>query len=162
MKVEKRGGFSDKVSCLAGFFGGFLARVKCLWSEGAKLLAHGSESFGKIFDRFAVNFQRVGVNCNSFWSHFQKGSLEKNKKESEKKKAQNRTLKFEKHAKTMKNFFWNFFARALAQTFLRVVKLISFLRFFLCRNSFQSNFLSRRRDSKIVWKYKTQMPSHTL
>ena len=50
--------------------------MKCLWSEGAKLLAHGSESFGKIFDRFAVNFQRVGVNCNSFWSHFQKGSLE--------------------------------------------------------------------------------------
>ena len=76
MKVEKRGGFSDKVSCLAGFFGGFLAHVKCLWSEGAKLLAHGSESFGKIFDRFAVNFQRVGVNCNSFWSQKIKGSLE--------------------------------------------------------------------------------------
>ena len=76
MKVEKRGGFSDKVSCLAGFFGGFLAHVKCLWSEGAKLLAHGSESFGKIFDRFAVNFQRVGVNCNSFWLQKIKGSLE--------------------------------------------------------------------------------------
>ena len=77
MKVEKRGGFSDKVNCLAGFFGGFLAHVKCLWSEGAKLLAHGSESFGKIFERFAVNFQRVGVNFNAFWSHFQKGSLDR-------------------------------------------------------------------------------------
>ena len=54
-----------------------MASVKCLWSEGAKLLAHGLESFGKIFDRFAVNFQRVGVDFDAFWSHFQKGSLEK-------------------------------------------------------------------------------------
>ena len=76
MKVEKRGGFSDKVSCLLGFCVGFLAHVKCLWSEGAKLLAHGSESFGKIFDRFAVNFQRVGVICNAFWSQKKKGSLD--------------------------------------------------------------------------------------
>ena len=94
MKVEKRGGFSDKVSCLAGFFGGFLAHVKCLWSEGAKLLAHGSESFGKIFDRFAVNFQRVGVNCNSFWSHFQKGSLDKVKSFESWERAQSRGRTF--------------------------------------------------------------------
>ena len=40
-------------------------------------MAHGLESFGKIFDRFAVNFQRVGVDFDAFWSHFQKGSLEK-------------------------------------------------------------------------------------
>ena len=77
MKVEKRGGYSDKVNCLAGFLGGFLASVKCLWSEGAKLLAHGLESFGKIFERFAVNFQRVGVNCNSFWSQKINGSLDR-------------------------------------------------------------------------------------
>ena len=27
---------------------------------------------------------------------------------------------------------------------------------------FKNNFLSRSQNSKIIWKYKTQMPSHTL
>ena len=90
------------------------------------------------------------------------------KKKVKKKKHQKKTRKIEPlNLKNIQNpwnffFFWKCFARALAQTFLRVMKLISFLRFFLCRNIFQNNFLSRRRNSKIVWKYKTQMPSHTL
>eukprot|EP00493_Phyllostaurus_siculus_P010460 UN10603 len=36
----------------------------------------------------------------------------------------------------MKMLYFKIFARTLAQTFLRVMKLISFLRFFLCRNIF--------------------------
>ena len=65
------------------------------------------------------------------------------------KKAQNSALKFEKHTKSMKNIFLNYFARAVAETFLRVTKLINFIRFFLCRIFFKINCSSETEAAKL-------------
>ena len=74
MKVEKRGGFSDKVSCLAGFFGGFLAHVKCLWSEGQNFWHMGRKVLERYLTVLLLTFNVLVLTAILFGRIFKKAA----------------------------------------------------------------------------------------
>ena len=77
-----------------------------------------------------------------------KKTIKKKLKKKSKKKSKTERLNL-KNIQNPWKFFWKCFARALAQTFLRAMKLICFLRFFLCKNFFQSNFSPETEIAKL-------------